>query len=153
MSTHSPDVSGQTELPNLELESASAFVIAAGFVADDVDGTQVRGHLDLGAEHHTPWGIVHGGVYTTAVESAASMGASAAVAARGQYAVGLHNATDLIRASTSGRATVVAEPIHQGRTQQIWTVSVTSDETTKLLARGQVRLQNVERDTFSGGAQ
>lgn len=153
MSSQDTRTSDPTELPHLDLGSASAFVAAAGFVADEVDGTRVRGHLDLDADHHTPWGIVHGGVYTTAVESAASMGASAAVADRGQYAVGLHNATDLLRASTRGRASVVAEPVHQGRTQQIWTVSVTSDDTTKLLARGQVRLQNVDREAFSGDAR
>lgn len=41
--------------------------------------TRVVGHIDLGPGHHTPWGVIHGGVYATAVETAASLGASAAV--------------------------------------------------------------------------
>jgi uncharacterized protein (TIGR00369 family) len=135
----------QLDIADFDLAVASEFVAAAGLVIDEISGTTVRGHLDLGPEHHTPWGIVHGGVYTTAVESATSIGASAAVAGRGEYAVGLHNATDLIRASTAGRAVLHAEPVHQGRTQQLW-VAVITDERGRQLARGQVRLQNVARD-------
>jgi 1,4-dihydroxy-2-naphthoyl-CoA hydrolase len=132
-------------LPDLSLEAASRFVAAAGLVVEEVSGTRVRGHLDLGPEHHTPWGVVHGGVYTTAVESAASIGATAAVADRGQYAVGLHNATDFLRASTTGRAAVLAEPLHQGRTQQLWLVTIVNQQ-GKHLARGQLRLQNISRN-------
>jgi acyl-coenzyme A thioesterase PaaI-like protein len=54
------------------LEAASAFVRAAGLIVDEVTASRVTGHLQLSQEHHTPWGIVHGGVYTTAIESAAS---------------------------------------------------------------------------------
>lgn len=64
-------------LPEFDLAVASRFVAAAGLVLDAVGTTYVRGHLDLGTEHHTPWGIVHGGVYGSAIESAASIGASA----------------------------------------------------------------------------
>jgi len=37
-----------------------AFLSAAGLVFDEISGTRVTGHLDLGPDHHTPWGIVHG---------------------------------------------------------------------------------------------
>src|SRR5918912_977055 len=84
-------------------EDASAFLSAAGLRFTHVGGDRVEGVIDLGPEHHTPWGVVHGGVYTTAVESAASVGASAAVADQGQFAVGVHNATDFLRGATMGR--------------------------------------------------
>ena len=86
--------------------------------------------------------MVHGGVYPTAVESAASIGASLAARDLGQFAVGVHNATDFLRPATSGRAQVVAEPLLQGRVQQLWLVTIT-DERRRALARGQLRLQNV----------
>lgn len=126
-----------------DLLSDSAFLQAAGLVLDEVSGTRVTGHIDLGRDHHTPWGVVHGGVYTTAVESAASVGASAAVQDRGQFAVGVHNSTDFLRSSTGERVDVVAEPLQQGRVQQLWLVTVTGTESGRTLARGQVRLQNV----------
>jgi 1,4-dihydroxy-2-naphthoyl-CoA hydrolase len=123
--------------------AASAFVAAAGLQLDEVSGTKVVGHIDLTGEHHTPWGVVHGGVYTTAVETAASIGASTAVADRGQFAVGVHNGTDFLRSRTEGRVDVVALPIQQGRVQQLWSVVITASDTGKEVARGQVRLQNV----------
>jgi 1,4-dihydroxy-2-naphthoyl-CoA hydrolase len=148
MTDHSTATSA---LPDLSLNAASRFVAAAGLVVDEASGTRVRGHLDLGAEHHTPWGVVHGGVYTTAVESAASIGATAAVADSAQYAVGLHNATDFLRASTAGRAEVLAEPLQQGRTQQLWLVTITNEQ-GKELARGQLRLQNISRKEEPGSS-
>jgi 1,4-dihydroxy-2-naphthoyl-CoA hydrolase len=36
-----------------------------------------------------------------------------------------------------------AEPIHRGRRQQLWLVMIT-DAGDRVLARGQVRLQNLE---------
>jgi 1,4-dihydroxy-2-naphthoyl-CoA hydrolase len=123
-------------------EATSRFVARTGLVIDSADGARVVGHIDLGPDQHTPWGVVHGGVYTTAVESAASIGASLAVRDRGQFAVGVHNATDFLRPATSGRAEVIAEPLQQGRVQQLWLVTITN-ERGRALARGQLRLQNV----------
>ncbi|GAB3566550.1 PaaI family thioesterase [Spelaeicoccus albus] len=129
--------------PDVSRATASPFVAASGFIVDDVTTTSVRGHVDLDASHHTPWGVVHGGVYTTIVESAGSIGASKAVAESGQFAVGVHNATDFLRPATAARATVTAQALYQGRTQQLWDVVIANDATAKVLARGQLRLQNV----------
>ncbi len=130
-------------LPDVDLTASSAFVTASGFVVTDVAGTRVVGHADLGPDQHTPWGVVHGGVYCTVIESAASIGASAAVIDRGQFAVGVNNNTDFVRPTTTGRIDVLAEPIQQGRTLQLWQVELTRADDGKLVARGQVRLQNV----------
>jgi hypothetical protein len=42
---------------------------------------------------------------------------------------------------------VVAEPIQQGRTQQLWQVVITRAQDGKAVARGQVRLQNIDAST------
>ena len=127
------------------LELAGAFVQAAGLVVEEVSGTRVLGHIDLGTDHHTPWGIVHGGVYATAVESAASIGASTAVREQGMVAVGLTNTTHFLRSLREGRVLVEAVALNQGRTQQLWRVDVT-DEAGRLVAHGELRLQNVPAD-------
>ncbi|MGO1522269.1 MAG: PaaI family thioesterase [Nesterenkonia sp.] len=129
--------------PQGSLENPSNFVAATGFVIDEVSDTRLSGHVKLGEEHFTPWGVVHGGVYTSIVETAGSVAASHAVESRNQFAMGVHNATDFLRASTGGRASVTAEALQQGRTQQLWLIVITDDETSKVLARGQLRLQNV----------
>jgi 1,4-dihydroxy-2-naphthoyl-CoA hydrolase len=127
----------------VDLTSASAFVAAVGLELTEATGTRVAGSIELGPQHHTPWGVVHGGVYCTVVESAASVGASTAVADRGQFSVGVNNSTDFLRPMTAGRLDVVAEPIQQGKTLQLWLVTLTRADDGKIVARGQVRLQNV----------
>ena len=102
---------------------------------------------DLDEHHHTPWGVVHGGVYTSIVESAGSIGASHAVAERGEFAVGVHNATDFLRPTSAARVTVTAEALHQVRSQQLRDVVIADSATEKVLARGQLRLQNVPLPT------
>jgi 1,4-dihydroxy-2-naphthoyl-CoA hydrolase len=131
------------DLPSVDLTAASAFVAAMKFDVAEASGSRVAGTVDLGPDQHTPWGVVHGGVYCSVVESAASIGASTAVADRGQFAVGVNNNTDFVRPMTSGVLEVVAEPIQQGRTLQLWQVVLTRADDGKLVARGQVRLQNV----------
>src|SRR4051794_35477031 len=132
-----------TELPSVDLGSARPFVAASGFEVTEFSGSRVAGHVELGPDQHTPWGVVHGGVYCTVVESAASIGASAAVVDRGQFAVGVNNQTDFLRPMSTGRVDVVAEPIQQGRPLQLWLVTLTRTDDGKIVARGQVRLQNV----------
>jgi uncharacterized protein (TIGR00369 family) len=131
------------ELPAVDRASASPFVAATGFEPDEMTGTRVTGTADLGPDQHTPWGVVHGGVYCAIIESAASIGASLAVQDRGQFAVGVNNSTDFLRPLTTGRLEVVAEPVQQGRTLQLWLVTLTRADDGKVVARGQVRLQNV----------
>ena len=128
---------------NASLSADSAFMDASGLVIETIEKTRVTGYADLGENHRTPKGVIHGGVYATIVETIGSAGASHAVAELGQYAVGVHNATDFLRPSTGTHATVVAQALHQGRTQQLWEIVITDSATGKDLARGQLRAHNV----------
>ena len=137
----------ETLTPQLpRFDQPSAFLKALGMTFESVGPERVVAWMELGPDQHTPWGVVHGGAYTTAIESAASVGASAAVVDRGQFAVGVNNTTDFLRPLTQGRVKIVAEPIHQGATQQLWQVIISRAADSKTLARGQVRLQNVSLD-------
>jgi len=101
----------------------------------------VRLEWDVTPDHHQPYGIVHGGVHCTAIETAASVGAALWFGDRGRV-VGVSNQTDFLRAVSEGTLAAVATPIHRGRSQQLWLVEIT-DEQHRLIARGQVRLQNL----------
>jgi 1,4-dihydroxy-2-naphthoyl-CoA hydrolase len=134
---------------------------ALGLIIDDYgnDGdaeagcTWLTGHIDAGPEHHQPMGIVHGAVYTGAVETAASVGATAAVYHLGEFAVGVDNFTDFVRPVRAGRLQVEARAAQQGRTLQLWDVSI-ANEAGKLVAKGRVRLANRPRlDDQPGGAE
>lgn len=130
--------------PSIEfLEGSSGFAHSVGLHFSEVSGTRVVGWIDLTAEHHQPMGIVHGGVYCAAVEASASIGAATAVMDRGLVAVGVHNSTNFLASMSEGRVEVVATPITQGRTQQLWQVDITRTSDGRLIATGQVRLQNI----------
>lgn len=90
---------------------------------------------------HQPFGILHGGVHCAAVETAASIAAATWYGDRGKV-VGVSNHTDFLRAVSDGTLTATATPIHRGGLQQLWLVEIT-DENDRLVARGQVRLQNL----------
>jgi 1,4-dihydroxy-2-naphthoyl-CoA hydrolase len=120
-----------------------AFRDSANFQVHELSGTRVRATMTLDEQHHQPFGIVHGGFYALAVEGIASYGACAAVADAGMYAVGTSNTTDFLRPVTVAELEVIGEPIFQGRTQQLWQVSIVRVDNGKLVARGQLRLQNL----------
>lgn len=128
-------------------EGRSAFMRLLGAHFDQASGDRVTGWLEVGADHHQPWGLVHGGVFTAVIETFATVGAYLAVKDRGQLAVGVTNVTDFLRPQRAGRLEVVAEPVQQGRTQQLWLVVISRAEDGKAVARGQVRLHNVEAPT------
>jgi 1,4-dihydroxy-2-naphthoyl-CoA hydrolase len=124
-------------------QSVSAII---GLVIDAASGSEVQAHIDIDERHHQGSGIVHGGVYAHVIESMATIGASAAVGDLGQSAVGVNNQTDFLRPFSRGRLDIVARPVQQGRTLQLWLVEISNAE-GKMVARGQVRLFNQTRNT------
>jgi 1,4-dihydroxy-2-naphthoyl-CoA hydrolase len=127
-----------------ELLAASEFLRLLGIHLVDVGPTQVTGWFDVGPQHHQPFGLLHGGVLASVVETVASVGAFSAVRDSGRNAVGVANSTDFLRSTTSGRLEVVATAVYQGRTQQLWDVVITRAADGKDVARGRVRLQNID---------
>jgi 1,4-dihydroxy-2-naphthoyl-CoA hydrolase len=103
----------------------------------------VRAQLEIQKKLLQPWGIVHGGVYCSIIESIASISAHTWLSENGGgTVVGVNNNTDFLRAISSGTVYAVSTPIHRGRRQQLWLTTIT-DENDRLIARGQVRLQNI----------
>ena len=129
--------------------SAGGFVELLGLRLDEVTPDRLAISWDVTPALHQPYGIVHGGVYASVVETAASIAAAAWLGERGQV-VGVNNSTDFLRAVRKGTLHAVAEPVHRGRLQQLWLVEI-RDEQDRLVARGQVRLQNLQ-DTAALGA-
>lgn len=112
-----------------------------GFTLTEVSGDVVRGTMTVTPNQHQDHGIVHGGVYCSVVEHAASTAAGTWFGDRG-HVVGVSNSTNFIRAVREGELTVEATPLQRGRTQQLWQVFIT-DEQARLVAKGEVRLANI----------
>ncbi|WP_091552780.1 PaaI family thioesterase [Micromonospora pattaloongensis] len=117
------------------------FAGALGLEITELSGDRVALRFEVKPHLLQPYGIVHGGVYASAVETAASIAAAVWLGDRGQV-VGVSNQTDFLRAVRDGELTAVATPLHRGRSQQLWQVEITDAE-QRLIARGQVRLQNL----------
>jgi uncharacterized protein (TIGR00369 family) len=122
-------------------DNLTGFDAHLGFTMTRAEGDGVDGFVDLAPTHHQPFGIVHGGVYCSVIETAASVGGAVWFGDRG-HVVGVNNSTNFLRATRDGRLTVEARPLKQGRTQQLWNVDLTDDQ-GRLVATGQVRLANV----------
>jgi len=106
-----------------------------------------RAELKITEKLLQPWGIVHGGVYCSIVESLASVSGHIWLSENGGgTVVGVNNNTDFLRAIGSGTVTAVSTPIHRGRRQQLWLITLT-DEDGRTVARGQVRLQNMPAES------
>lgn len=112
-----------------------------GFALDEAGPDRVVMSWTVGPEHLQPYGIVHGGVYCSVVEASASIGAALWYGERGKV-VGAANHTNFLRAARDGRMVATATPIHRGRSQQLWQVEI-HDADERLVARGEVRLQNL----------
>jgi uncharacterized protein (TIGR00369 family) len=113
-----------------------------GFVCDETGPDRVVLSWTTGPEHLQPYGIVHGGVYCAAAETAASIGAALWYGDRGKV-VGVSNHTNFLRATPEGeRVVATATPVHRGRSSQLWQVEM-RDGQDRLVSRGEVRLQNL----------
>jgi 1,4-dihydroxy-2-naphthoyl-CoA hydrolase len=117
------------------------FVRHLGLQIAEASADEVRATWTAAPHLLQPYGIVHGGVHCSVVETLASVGAATWLGDRGKV-VGVNNNTDFFRAVTAGELSSVASPLHRGRSQQLWLVE-TTDDTGRLVARGQVRLQNL----------
>ena len=132
----------------------TGFVELIGLDVQEIGPDRVLAVLDVDERHHQPYGVVHGGIYCSIIETIASYGAVSWAAESGIIgAVGISNATDFLRSHRNGRLRAVATPIHRGRTQQLWQVTIARDEDGVLVARGQVRLQNITDMAVLGGSK
>lgn len=130
-------------------EDRPTYVAHTGIEITDASADHCDGRLEINENHHQPYGVVHGGVYCTMIETLASTGAALWAMQLGKAgAVGVSNKTDFLKAVGEGVLLGEATPIHRGRTQQLWQVDIRRESDDRLLAQGQVRLQNVATAEF-----
>jgi 1,4-dihydroxy-2-naphthoyl-CoA hydrolase len=117
------------------------FIKLVGLRIGEASGDRVMLTCPVTPDLHQPFGLVHGGVYATLAETAASVGASLWFGDQGKV-VGVSNHTDFLRAVRRGELRAEATPLSRGRTTQLWQVEI-GDERGRLVAHSKVRLQNL----------
>jgi 1,4-dihydroxy-2-naphthoyl-CoA hydrolase len=126
------------------------FEVAIGLTFLRASADEVECEVPVGPHLVQPYGLVHGGVYASIVETVASVGAALFAMPKGQTTVGLENTTSFLRAVRSGKLVGIARPLHRGRATQVWEVEVRGDD-GKLAATGRVRLLCLEAGTAVAG--
>ena len=122
------------------------FVKHLGLEITEASGDRIVARWTAGEQHHQPYGIVHGGVHCSVVETLGSIASSIWLGENGGSGkcVGVNNSTDFFRAVREGELVSTGTPIHRGRSQQLWLVE-THDAEGRLVSRGQLRVQNLDR--------
>jgi 1,4-dihydroxy-2-naphthoyl-CoA hydrolase len=127
--------------PDDDSELERGFIKLVGLRIEQASGDRVVLTCPVTPDLHQPFGLVHGGVYATMAETAASVGGSLWFGDKGKV-VGVSNHTDFLRAVRGGELRAEATPLSRGRTTQLWQVEIV-DEQDRLIAHSKVRLQNL----------
>ena len=106
----------------------SSFAEEIGTEWIDLDPDNARARIAVEPRHLQPYGIVHGGVYSTLAESICSAATYNAVREDAMVAMGQANDTTFLRPIGEGHVTAVAKARHRGRTTWIWDVEMSDDE-------------------------
>ena len=101
-------------------------LIGTEWLSDDPDDARAR--LPIRDELRQPFGLMHGGVMSTLVESVCSRATAGAVYEDGMAATGQSIDVSFIRPVTEGGVEVRAKARHRGRTTWIWEAEVLNDE-------------------------
>jgi len=101
-------------------------LIGTEWLSDDPDDARVR--LALRDDLRQPFGLLHGGVMSTLVESVCSRATAGAVYEDGMAAMGQSINVSFIRPVTEGGVEVRAKARHRGRTTWLWQAEVLNEE-------------------------
>ena len=145
----SPSADGDYAAFINEMEARSfSGVLGLRFTRATAD--EVLAELPISARHHQPYGVVHGGVYASIIETLASVGAGVSAFAYNKTVLGLENHTSFLRAVRQGTLHAKGTPLSRGRRAQVWEVAIHDDE-GRLVATGRVRLLLLEADAQVAG--
>ncbi len=105
-------------------ETGPHFSGLLGIEYHDDDPDHARAGLEVRDDLLQPFGIVHGGVYSTLIESVCSRATAIVVYPEGNAAMGQSISVNFVRPISQGTATVLARARHRGRTTWVWDAEV-----------------------------
>jgi 1,4-dihydroxy-2-naphthoyl-CoA hydrolase len=112
-------------------------LVGTEWLSQDPDDARVR--LSMREELAQPFGLMHGGVMSTLIESVCSWATAGAVHDDGMAAMGQSINVAFVRPITAGSAEVRAKARHRGRTTWLWEAEVLNAE-GKLCAMAQMTI-------------
>lgn len=107
---------------------------ALGIRVDRYDPLQFQISLEIDERHLQHMGMLHGGISALLAETAASLAAAMTVDLHNWTVVGVDLNVTHLRPVTGGRVTATARPLYQGRTTQVYELSLTDSEEQQFCA-------------------
>ncbi len=111
-----------------EETNPSGFAEEIGTQWIDFDPDNASAKIEVERRHLQPYGIVHGGVYSTLAESICSAATYSAVREDGMVAMAQSNDTTFLLPISEGTINATAKTRHRGRTTWIWDVEIVDDD-------------------------
>jgi len=108
------------------LQSHFDALIGTDWISDDPE--QARARVPIRDELRQPFGLMHGGVMSSLIESVCSRATALAVYEDGMAAMGQSIGVSFMRPITAGHAEVKARARHRGRTTWVWDAEVLDAE-------------------------
>ena len=112
----------------IKADGRSNFDVHLGTEWLQLDPDDARARIEMRDELRQPYGILHGGVYSSLVESLCSAATAVAVHERGMIAMGQSIEVSFLRPVSSGHAEARAVARHRGKTTWVWQVEVRDDD-------------------------
>jgi len=125
--------SGAEQDPTQFIHSTMPFTEALGLTVSAGDGGRVEAHGEWTAERCTAGGVLHGGYLMSLADSVGAMCAFFNLP-EGASTSTIESKTNFLRAVTEGEVSVVATPVHVGRTTIVVQTDITNAD-GKLVTR------------------
>jgi 1,4-dihydroxy-2-naphthoyl-CoA hydrolase len=123
--TNGDEVKTTAEDPEQTTSNFDSYV-GTEWISLDPDDARCR--VAVRDDLRQPYGILHGGVYSTLVESLCSYVTAASVYDQGKVAMGQSIEVSFLRPVSDGHAEVRAVARHRGRTTWVWQAEVLDAE-------------------------
>lgn len=124
----------------LEDTLAQALGIRVVAVGDD----WIVAEMPVDDRTRQPFGVLHGGASVALAETLGSVAAYLTLADDTRVAVGLEINANHIRSASEGRVTGRAEPLHLGRSTQVWQIRI-EDEHERLVCISRLTMAVIDR--------
>jgi 1,4-dihydroxy-2-naphthoyl-CoA hydrolase len=99
-----------------------------GIIFTELGKDFLKATMPVNDHTRQPIGILHGGANVVLAETLASTAANAVVNLKTHYCVGLEINANHLRATKEGLVTGTAQPIHLGKSTQIWQILIENEK-------------------------
>ena len=131
-----------------EYLQATPYIKYNGIVIDHIDPQQAILHVEMRHDLENPYGMAHGGMLFTMIDTTAG----AAARADGRKYVTVNASVNYLRSGRSGKITAKGTLVRRGRTATVVDVAVT-DEAGDLLTTGTVTMFCLDADGSGDGVR